>query len=135
MKRLLAPRIEAANTALIVNGDVDAIPEFFSAVFVAHLTDRDLPGGHDAVRRILDQYLRAFAPLQVEVAILVESTDRIAWQRTLRGIHKGAFLGFPATGRPIVWRDMVTSRFEDGRIVEDWSISDLAERLLLARKG
>ncbi|MCL4865617.1 MAG: ester cyclase [Gemmatimonadales bacterium] len=44
-------------------------------------------------------------------------------------------MGFPATGRPIVWRDMVTSRFVDGRIVEDWSISDLAERLLLARKG
>lgn len=30
--------------------------------------------------------------------------------------------------------DMVTSRFRDGKIAEEWVISDLAERLLLARK-
>jgi len=29
---------------------------------------------------------------------------------------------------------MVTSRFRDGLIAEDWLITDLAERLLLARK-
>jgi hypothetical protein len=33
-----------------------------------------------------------------------------------------------------MWRDMVTSRFEGGLIVEDWVISDLAEQLLRARK-
>jgi hypothetical protein len=33
-----------------------------------------------------------------------------------------------------MWRDMVTSRFRDGLVAEDWAISDLAERLLLARK-
>jgi hypothetical protein len=35
----------------------------------------------------------------------------------------------------VVWRDVVTSRLDAGLIAEDWSISDLAERLLLARKG
>jgi hypothetical protein len=30
---------------------------------------------------------------------------------------------------------MHTSRFQDGVIAEEWVISDLAERLLLARKG
>jgi hypothetical protein len=29
---------------------------------------------------------------------------------------------------------MVTSRFRDGLIAEDWVITDLTERLLLARK-
>jgi hypothetical protein len=43
--------------------------------------------------------------------------------------------GFPASGKAIVWRDVVTSRFEHGHIVEDWVITDLAERLLLARKS
>ena len=79
-------------------------------------------------------YRRAFADLKVEVDILVESKDRIAWHRTLRATHKGNFKGFPATGRLIVWRDMVTSRFRDGLIAEEWLITDLAERLLLARK-
>jgi len=30
---------------------------------------------------------------------------------------------------------MATSRFRNGLIAEDWVITDLAERLLLARKG
>jgi predicted ester cyclase len=79
-------------------------------------------------------YRRAFADLQVEVEILVKAKDRVAWQRTIRATQKGDFKGFPATGRRIVWRDMVTSRFRDGLIAEDWFITDLAERLLLARK-
>ncbi len=80
-------------------------------------------------------YQRAFPDLQVEVEILVDGTDRVAaWQRTLRGTHQGDFKGIPATGRPIVWRDTLTSRFREGLIAEDWVITHLAERLLLARK-
>jgi steroid delta-isomerase-like uncharacterized protein len=130
-----ASQIEAANAALIVNGDLDAIGEFFAPDYVSHLTDQDMTGGHDAIRRFLDAYRRAFRDLHVDVAILVEAKDRVAWQRTLRAIHHGDFKGFPATGRPIVWRDMATSRFRNGLIAEDWVITDLAERLLLARKG
>jgi len=93
-----------------------------------------MTGGHGAIRSVLSMYQRAFPDLQVQVEILVEGTDRVAWQRTLRGTHQGDFKGFPPTGRPIVWRDTVTSRFREGLIAEDWVITDLAERLLLARK-
>lgn len=31
----------------------------------------------------------------------------------------------------MIWRDMATSRFDNGLIAEDWVITDLAERLLL----
>jgi len=134
MSRSLASKIEAANSALMANGHVDAIGEFFTPDYVAHLTDQDMTGGHDAIRTVLGMYRSAFADLQVKVQILVEAKDRVAWQRTLRATHKRDFKGFPATGRPIVWRDMVTSRFRDGLIAEDWFITDLAERLLLARK-
>jgi predicted ester cyclase len=78
---------------------------------------------------------RAFSELQVEVEILVEGEDRVAWQRTVHGTQSGEFMGFPASERQIVWRDTVISRFRDGMIVEDWSITDLAERLLRARKA
>jgi predicted ester cyclase len=111
MDRSLASRIEAANSALMVDGNIDAVGEFFTRDYVAHLTDQEMTSGHGAIRSVLGMYQRAFPDLQVEVEILVEGTDRVAWQRTLRGTHQGDFKGFPATGRPIVWRDMVTSRF------------------------
>lgn len=131
---VLGLKIRAANDALLTNGQLDAVGKYFASDYVAHLTDQDLTGGHDAIRTVLAMYQRAFTDLRAAVDILVEGTDRVAWQRTLRATHRGDFKGFPATGRKIVWRDMVTSRFHDGLIVEDWVISDLAERLLLARK-
>ena len=134
MPRSLASKIWAANAALISGGNLAAVGDFFAPDYVAHLTDRDMRGGHDAIRKVLRMYRRAFPDLQVQVEILVEARDRVAWQRTLRATHQGAFKGFPATGRLLVWRDMVTSRFHDGLIAEDWFLTDLAERLLLARK-
>ena len=134
MNRSLASKIKAANSALVADGNLDAVGEFFTPDYVAHVTDEEMALGHDGIRKILGLYQRAFPELQAEVEILVEGKDRVAWQRTLRGTHQGAFKGFPPSGRPIVWREMVTSRFRDGLIAEDWFITDLAERLLLARK-
>ena len=135
MHQPLASRIRAANSALIVDGNLDAVGDFFAPDYVAHLTDSDMKGGHDAIRSFIGLLRRAFPDLQIEaVEILVEGEDRVAWQRTWRGTQQGNFKGFPACGRPVVWRDMVTSRFRDGLIAEDWVITDLAERLLLARK-
>ncbi len=134
MDRSLASIIEAANSALIANGDLDAVGEFFTPDYVAHLTDQDMAGGHSAIRRFLGMLRRGFPDLQVEVEILLEGEDRVAWQRTLRGTHQVDYMGFPATGRQVVWRDMFTSRFRDGLIAEEWVVTDLAERLLLARK-
>jgi len=131
----LASKIQSANTKLLADADLEAVGEFFTPDYVAHLTDQDMTGGHDMIRRVLGMYQRAFSDLKVDVEILVEGQDRVAWQRTFRGTHQGDFKGFPATGRQIVWRDMITSRFRDGLIAEDWVITDLAERLLLARKG
>jgi len=117
-----------------VKGDLAAIPEFFAFDYVAHASGKDLAGGHDAVRRAVERWRRAFHGLTVDVEILVEAADRVAWQRTLHATHAGDYAGFPATGHEIVWRDMVTSRFEGQLIAEEWVISDLAEQLLRARR-
>ena len=134
MARSMAQTIEAANLALIVQGNLDAVGEFFTTDYVAHITEQDLAGGHDVVQKVVSAYRRAFSEIQVEIEILVKGKNRIAWQRTVRAIHCGAFKGFPATGLPILWRDMLTTEFRDRLIAEDWVITDLAERLLLARK-
>lgn len=135
MARSNTATVEAANMALIVRGDLAAVADYFSTDYVAHVTGRDLSGGHDVVRQIVRTYRRAFSEIELHVDILVTVASRVAWQRTLTAKHTGAFKGFPATGRRIVWREMVTSAFRDGRIAEEWVVTDLAEKLLLARKG
>jgi steroid delta-isomerase-like uncharacterized protein len=133
MNQSLASKIKAANRALIAEGKVDAVDDFFTPDYVAHGTEHKIEG-HGAIRKFVRDLQQGFPDLQVEVEILVKAKDRVAWQRTLRGSHRGNFRGFPATSRRVVWRDMVTSRFRDGRIAEDWVITDLVERLLRSRK-
>lgn len=134
MGRSFVAMIEAANLALLVNGNLKSIGDYFAADYVVHFTDQDVAGGHKVVKKIVNTYRRAFSDIQVEVEILVKNKNRVAWQRTLRATHTGAFKGFPGTGRPIVWRDMIVTEFRDGLIAEDWVVTDLAEKLLLARK-
>jgi len=134
MSRTLVSKIKAANSALLVKANLDAIGKFFATDYTVHLTDQRMSLDHAGVRQILQMYHSAFADLELEVEILVAAKDRVAWQRTFRAVHKGKFKSFPPTGRVIVWRDMVTSRFRDGLIAEEWLITDLAEALLRARK-
>ena len=131
----MTAKIKAANAALLVDGNLDAVGEFFTPDYIAHVTGEDMALGHSGIQKVLTLYRKAFSDIQVEVEILVEGKDRIAWQKTLRGAHQSAFKGFPATGRPMVWREMVTSQFRDGLIAEEWVITDLVEQFILARKG
>ncbi len=134
MNRPLSQKILAANARLFIDGDLGAVGEFFATDYVVHLTEQDLTAGHKTVQGVLAQLRQAFPDIQAKVEILVESDDRIAWQRTLSGTQKGPYKGFPASGRRVVWRDMVTSRFGNELIAEEWVLTDLAERLLLSRK-
>ena len=134
MEMSLASKINDANAMLIENGDLGRIADFFTQDYVVHLTGRDMRGGHKIVRNIISAILESFPDIQVDVDILLEGEDRVAWQRTLRATHKGKFRNFPASGLQIVWRDMIVSQFRNSLIAEEWVTTDLAERLLLSRK-
>lgn len=134
MARSNTATIENANLALMVKGNLNEVADFFTADYVAHVTGQDFARGHDVVKKLVRTYHRAFSDIEVALEFLVKTRERIAWQRTLRAKHTGAFKGFPATNRIVIWRDMITSEFRDGLIAEEWVITDLAEKLLLARK-
>ena len=127
--------IETATSEPLVAGRVEAIGTFFAEDYVAHVTAQDLPGGHELIRAVMAMYRRAFTDLAAEVLVFVESDDTVAWRRTMRARHTGTFKGFPGTGLPIVWQEMVISRVAASRIAEEWIVTDLAERLLLGRKS
>ena len=134
MKSDVLSQLRNANAALLERGETEVIGDYFSPGYIAHITGKDISGGHKMIRQIVAMYQRAFAEITTTLEILAQQSDRVAWQRTIHATHRGPFKGFPATNRGLVWREMVTSRFEDGLIVEEWFITDLAEQLLVARK-
>jgi len=119
-----APQIQAANEALLNQGDLDRIPEFFSETYVSHRTEGD-GGGHEAIHGFLTALRAAFPDLAVEVEVLATEGNRVAWLRTHRGTHQADFMGVGATGQRLTWQDMVVTRYEDGMIAEEWGVSEL----------
>lgn len=127
--------IREANAALLERGDIAAVATHFAPAYTTHVTAGDRTSTHESIQQYVEVMRRSFAGLHVEVEILVESGDRVAWQRTFTGTHEAKFQGFPPTKRELRWRDMVTTRFENGLIAEEWVVTDMAEQLLRARKN
>ncbi len=118
-------RIQAANEQLLNQGNLAKLEEFFSAEYVNHSFGR----GIEPIRGFLEGMRTAFPDLRVEVEILLEQDDMVAWRRTHRGTFKADLAGTKATGREVVWHAVVISRVKDGRIVEEWGLGDFADQV------
>lgn len=126
--------IRAANASLIENGNVEEIERYFSEEYVVNFSGSK-KSGHRGVRGFTKAIRSAFSDLRVDVEVFVEAGNRISWQRCVHGKQTGAFQGFPASGQRISWRDMAVSQIADGKIIEEWVVTDLAEALLRSRKS
>lgn len=68
----------------------------------------------------------AFPGCRLVVDDMVAEEDRLALRLRVLGEHKGEFIGVAATGRPIQVDGQTILRFENGLVVERWTIADLA---------
>jgi predicted ester cyclase len=93
------------------------IPDVYHSDFVDHVNAVEYRG-HEGARRSVALYLELFPDLRFEVNDQVTEGNRVASRWTLHGTHRG---------RRVTLRGIVISRFEDGRIIEDWAASDTME--------
>jgi predicted ester cyclase len=93
------------------------IPDHYHPEFVDHVNALEYRG-HDGARRSVALYLELFPDLTFTVEDQVTEGDRVASRWRLDGTHRG---------RAVTLRGIVISRFEDGRIIEDWAASDTME--------
>ncbi|HEU5159401.1 MAG TPA: ester cyclase [Streptosporangiaceae bacterium] len=109
------------------NRDPEGVPRDYHPDFVDHV-NRLTYRGHEGVRRSVALYVRLFPDLRFTVDDQVSEGDKVASRWTLRGTHRG---------REVELRGIVISRFEDGRIIEDWAVNDTMEllRQLGPRRG
>jgi len=123
------PQIRAANSALLNQGNLDMVPQFFAESYVSHEPEGDVLG-REGIADFVAALRRAFPDLRVEIEVLATEGDRVAWLRTNRGTHEGDFMGVAATGRSIEWQDMIATRYAGGLIAEEWGVSGLVGSLL-----
>ena len=79
----------------------------------------------DGHRQYSEAMMVAFPDLERGIEDLVTEGDKVVARWTARGTNTGEFNGMPATGKYATSSGITIFRIADGRVVEEWSESDL----------
>lgn len=107
----------------INQGNLHLIDEVVHPNYVYRSPNQTLHGPQ-ALRDLFTAYRAAFPDLYLEIDELLAAGDRILIRFTLSGTHQGEFMGTAATGRRMKVNGTTFSRFEAGRIIEEWELLD-----------
>jgi len=109
--------------------DWSVIDEYIAEDFVAH--NPLFPGvtlDRDGMKQA-SEIFRVATPGRHEITMQVAEGDLVVSQIIGRGIHKGDLLGIPATDKDVETTGIAIHRVRDGKIVEYWSVVDVAQVL------
>src|SRR5690348_16473355 len=117
-KRILARGFDALNKQ-----DVNTFAEDIGEGYVNY----SFPDarGPEGFRQMIGMFFAAFPDMHVDVADMIAEGEKVASRGTMRGTHRGEFMGIPATGKPIEIGYSDVWRFENGKAVENWVQMDI----------
>lgn len=105
-------------------GEPAVVDEVVTADAIIHTSNWGLPNNRTGLKQLILAFRTAFPDLHCTVQEEIAQSDRTAVHWTMRGTHKGAFMGNPPTHRPIMVQGIMMVRMVDGRIVENWLLVD-----------
>jgi steroid delta-isomerase-like uncharacterized protein len=105
-------------------GDLRAADELLAPNFALHIPLPSTPG-IQGMNDVITACRAVFEHLNVTILDLVAEDDKVAARFTARGIHKGAFMGLPPTGKSITMTGIEIFRIENGKIAELWGEANL----------
>lgn len=102
-------------------GNFDALSEIVAPDYVVHPEE---VRGADGLKEMVEGYRNALSGLRVTIDQQFTEGDYVATRFTIHGTHKGDLMGAPPTGKDVEFTGITISRCKDGRIVEEWEITD-----------
>jgi predicted ester cyclase len=126
-KELIRRYIQAVDDN--TSNDWSVLDEYIAEDFVAHNppapgVSLDREGMKEAA-----EFFRVATPGQHEITMQVAEGDLVVSRIVGRGVHEGELLGIPPTNVEVETDGIAIHRVRDGKIVEYWSVSDLARVL------
>jgi predicted ester cyclase len=105
-------------------GNLAVIDELASPDLFSHNNLAGTPNGPHGLKLMVSIFRTAFPDLKCVVDDEIVAGDRFAARWSIRGTHLGMFLGSPPTGKRVDALGIIIGRIEDGRIIEDWTLTD-----------
>jgi predicted ester cyclase len=109
--------------------DWSVLDEYIAEDFVAH--NPPIPGvslDREGMKQA-SEIFRVATPGRHEIGMQIAEDDLVVSQISGRGVHAGELLGIPATNKEVETDGIAIHRIRDGKIVEYWSVTDIARVL------
>ena len=115
----------------VVNqGRLDRTDEFVIEDFVELDPFPGQVQGREGLKEVILQMRSAFPDIRWVVDDMVAEGDKVVTRFTWSGTHQAAFLGVPATGRPVSVKGIVIDRLESGRMADSRMLLDTLGMML-----
>ena len=120
-----------ANKALVMRthdevwskGNLDLIDELYSPEYVAHWADGE-DTDRDGIRKMITEARAAFPDMTESVVHIVAEGDLVVTHFISSGTFTGEMNGLEPSGKKMSRPEIAVHRIVDGKIVEQWTVSD-----------
>ncbi len=100
------------------------VNEFVGAKFVQHGTGGPEFKGPEGFKQFVTMNVTAFPDFRLTLEDMVAEGDKVATRFTVRGTHRGDFMGIAPTGKQFAMAGIVIGRIASGKMVEAWMVVD-----------
>lgn len=107
-------------------GKLEVIDELIGANLVFNIPT--VPGGKitgaEGYKQYIQSHRAAFPDLHVTIQDQIADGDKVVTRWSVTGTHKGPEIGVPPTGKQVTVTGITIARYQGGKFVEVWEISD-----------
>ena len=104
--------------------NVGLIAEIMAPDCINHTSIPTIGQGSVSFEQAVNMYYDAFPDINFTIEDAIAQEDKVVLRMTLRGTHKGEFLGIPPTGKKIEVMGLAIFRVANGKIAEVWGLRD-----------
>jgi steroid delta-isomerase-like uncharacterized protein len=104
-------------------GNLAVVDELLSPDYILHVAAPGVPD-REGYKQVVSMYHTAFPDLRFTIEDTVAEGDKVVIRLTIRGTHKGEYMGIAPTGKQVAMTAIAIRRIEGGRIVEEWVETD-----------
>jgi predicted ester cyclase len=116
------------NKEFIEQGKLEVFKDLVADDLFNHTAPPGASNGPDGMVYFLQHVLRAgFPDITVDILDQIAEGDKVTTRKVFHGTHTGNFMGIAATNNKVDIHVIDIIRLRDGKYVEHWGMSNLAE--------
>ncbi len=106
-------------------GNVSVIDGLLSPDYVLHIPTRQGTIDREGYKEAIRVYRTAFPEMLLSIKEMIVVEDKVVVRWMISGAHKGPYMGVAPTDKHVTLTGMSIRRLEEGKIAEEWVVSDM----------